>query len=77
LDNTSPCTLDQARAAKPQVRAAFEQLGMVVGVGITRVGSGYAVKVNLQSKLPDQVAIPETIEGVPVQVEVVGPLHKA
>jgi len=38
--------LDEARAAKERVEAAFAGKASVVGIGITRVGDGYGVKVN-------------------------------
>jgi hypothetical protein len=50
------------------------KLGRVVGVGITRVGDGYGVKVNLQAQPGPSVKLPEKVEGVPVRVEVVGTL---
>jgi hypothetical protein len=71
------CTLDQARAAKPRVLAVFERLAPVVGVGVTRLDGGYGVKVNLQAAPPEGTALPGTVDGVPVRVEVVGTLRKA
>jgi hypothetical protein len=69
-------TLDQARAAKDEALKVFSRLGSVVGVGITRVGDSYAVKVNLRDT-PDQGAkLPRTVQGVPVRVDVVGPIRK-
>jgi hypothetical protein len=66
------CTLEEARKAKPRARAVFEPLGSVVGVGITRIGSGYGLKVNLESKPPADTPMPADVDGVPVRVEVVG-----
>src|SRR5258708_3148001 len=43
------CTLAEARAAKPRALAVFSELADVVGVGITRVGNGYGIKVNLSA----------------------------
>jgi hypothetical protein len=68
--------LEQARAAKPRVLAAFEQLATVVGVGVTRVDGGYGVKVNLQASPADSGTLPSSVDGVPVRVEVVGTIHK-
>jgi len=42
-------TLDQARAAKAKVLAAFGHDASVVGVSITRIGEGYGVKLNLEA----------------------------
>ncbi len=66
------CTLDQARAAKPRavvVLAAFP----VVGIGITRVGEGYGLKVNLSEACD---SVPAEIDGVPLKSEVVGKIVK-
>jgi hypothetical protein len=69
-------TLEQARSAKQHVLSAFAQLAEVVGVGITRHGGGYALKVNLRQPPAPGVDLPKDIDGVPVQVEVVGALGK-
>ncbi|HEX4610678.1 MAG TPA: hypothetical protein VH092_20980 [Urbifossiella sp.] len=65
-------TLDEARAAKARALAVFEPLAAVVGVGITRVGSGYGLKVNLAAAPPANTALPTEVDGVPVRLEVVG-----
>jgi hypothetical protein len=72
-----PCTLEQARAAKPRVLDLFGRLVPVVGVGVTRVDGGYGVKVNLQTPPPPDVTLPADVDGVPVRVEVVGTIRKA
>lgn len=69
-------TLDQARSAKQRVLSTFSQLADVVGVGITRHGDGYAVKINLRNPPAIGVDLPKDIDGVPVQVEVVGSIVK-
>jgi hypothetical protein len=69
-------TLEQARAAKTRALQYFEKLGTVVGVGVTRVDDDYAVKINLREPLADGVDVPAEIDGVPVRVEVVGPIRK-
>jgi hypothetical protein len=66
-------TLDEARAAKDKAKELFTAN---VGVGITRIGDGYAVKVNLRNPIPDNASMPKSIDGVPVQFEVVGEIHK-
>jgi hypothetical protein len=66
-------TLEQARAAKEKAKRLFTSN---VGVGITKVNDGYAVKVNLQEPLVDKENIPTAIDGVPVQFEVVGEIRK-
>jgi hypothetical protein len=70
------CTLDQARAAKPRALNEFRRKTSVVGVGITRVGNGYGVKVNLAAAPAANVNLPDKIDGVPVCVEVVGKIRK-
>jgi hypothetical protein len=69
-------TLESARAAKSAARKIFASLAEVVGVGITRVGGGYGVKVNLRAAPAPGVELPAEIEGVPVRVEVVGTIRK-
>jgi hypothetical protein len=73
----TPPTLDQARAAKGPALEVFQRLADVVGVGVTRVGPGYGVKVNLRSAPPAGAALPADVAGVPVRVEVVGHIKKA
>ena len=67
-----PISLEQARAAKESAKVLLTALPGVVGVGITKVGEDYALKVNLRAPLPAGVSVPERIGGVPVKVEVVG-----
>jgi hypothetical protein len=69
-------TLDEARAAKPKALAAFSRDASVVGVGITRVEGGYGLKVNLVEPPSPGVTLPESVDGVPVRVEVVGTIRK-
>jgi len=71
-----PCTLEEARAAKARAMEVFRRKATVVGVGITRIGGGYGVKVNLETSPTPNVELPETIDGVPVRVEVVGRIRK-
>jgi hypothetical protein len=69
-------TLEQARAAKKSAQALLAHLPGVVGVGITKVGEDYALKVNLGAELPKGVSAPKRIGEVPVCVEVVGRITK-
>jgi hypothetical protein len=68
--------LDQACAAKERAKALFADQASVVGIGITRVGDGYGVKVNL--KVPPAAGddFPDSIDGVPIRIEVVGRIRK-
>jgi hypothetical protein len=70
-----PVTLEQARAAKTAAKTRLARMDAVVGIGITRVGHGYAIKVNLREPLPAGVHLPATIDDVPLVVEVVGAIH--
>lgn len=69
-------SLDAARAAKAQAQETFAALAPVVGVGITRIGGVYGLKVNLQQAPGADVALPTEIAGVPVRVEIVGKISK-
>ena len=69
-------TLEQARAAKVSAKALLAALPGVVGVGITKIGDDYALKVNLGAQLPKGVSVPKRIGGVPVCLEVVGKITK-
>jgi hypothetical protein len=72
----SAVTLDQARAAKAKAAKAFGRRAKVVGVGITEIDGGYGVKVNLGEAPEPGTDLPESVEGVPVRIEVVGKLSK-
>lgn len=71
-----PISLEQARAAKESAKVLLAALPGVVGVGITKVGKDYALKVNLREPLPAGVSAPERIGDVPVKVEVVGRISR-
>ncbi len=68
--------LERARAAKERAKVIFAGKAPVVGIGINRVADGFGVKVNLSEPAPPDADLPETIDGVPVRVEVVGALRK-
>jgi hypothetical protein len=65
-------TLEAARLVKDKALEHASRQGLVVGVGITKVGSDYAVKVNFSAQ--PQGAPPAEIDGVPIVYETVGPL---
>jgi len=65
-------TLDEARAAKEKLRTVLADRPEVAGIGVTRVGDGYAVKVDLSSPCD----VPPEMQGVPVRTEIVGRLRK-
>jgi hypothetical protein len=68
--------LDAAREAKEKAKTIFSRHGTINGIGLTRMGERYAVKVNFESEPRDQANMPRDIEGVPVVVQVIGTLHK-
>jgi hypothetical protein len=65
-----PSTLAAARAAKAVASALCRQWPSVVGIGITRLGGGYGLKINLRTPSPHP--FPPEVQGVPVVVEVTG-----
>ena len=69
-------SLDEARAAKDKAKQLFVGNVGVVGIGITRVDDSYAIKVNLRDAVSDEEKAPTSIDGVPVQFEVVGAIRK-
>lgn len=67
---------DQARAAKRRLAARIGDVPQVNGIGITRDGDGYGLKVNLVTPL-SEAAVPQHVDGVRVTVDVVGPAMPA
>jgi len=74
--STTGSTLDEVRAIKPKAARLFQKTGALVGIGIARHGSGYGLKVNLSRPVEQTEAFPTEINGVPVQIEVVGTIRK-
>lgn len=67
-------TLEAARAAKSKAAALLAKLPLV-GVGITKIGDGYGLKVNLSESVADN-AVPAHVDDVPIKLEVVGEIRK-
>ena len=67
--------LDRARAAKERLRALLAGHRAVNGIGLSRVGAGYELKVNL-SEAGAEGAVPPEVDGVPVRAETVGRLRR-
>ncbi len=65
--------LHQARAAKERLRSEIAERPGVSGIGVTPDADGYAVQVNVQRR-NDAAALPESVDGVRVQVRVTGPI---
>jgi hypothetical protein len=69
-------TLEQARAAKAEAQSVFSKIGEVMGIGITKIGRGYAIKVNLRGPLPQKASAPRAVRGVPVKLELTGAIRR-
>ena len=69
-----PITIAQARRAKIELKKLVGDDENVVGVGLTKDESGYAIKVNCKSE-PKRSRVPSSVEGVPVVSEVVGTIR--
>jgi hypothetical protein len=74
MAKTNTSTLEQARAAKAKAVATLAALPLA-SVGITRIGPGYGLKVNLSENVAAG-AVPEHLDGVPIMTEVVGEIRK-
>jgi hypothetical protein len=68
--------LDAARAAKTKAKQVLSQYGQVNGVGITERDGQYAVKVNLEKATVTGEDWPESIDGVPLVVQLIGKIRK-
>ena len=69
-------SLEQARDAKVEAARIFGGLGRVVGIGIVKLGAGYALKINLADEPNGFAVLPSEVDGVPTRVEVVGTVRK-
>jgi hypothetical protein len=69
-------TLEDVRSVKPKALRVFGERAAVVGVGITEVDGGYGLKINLREPPQPGVDLPETLDGIPVRIEIVGTLRK-
>jgi hypothetical protein len=69
--------LTRARAAKSKALELFDSLVGGAAVGLTRQRSGaYSLKVNLTEPPAANITLPTEIDGVPIKIEVVGPIRK-
>jgi hypothetical protein len=64
-------SLERARAAKAGVRKSLGTNVDVVGIGVTKAGDGYALKINV-GRMPKNALLPKEIDGIPVVYSVVG-----
>ena len=69
-------SIEEARRAKPKAAQAAKACAAVVGVGLTKIGASYALKVNLREAAPADARLPRTVDGVRVLYEVVGPIRR-
>ena len=76
MSQKSDPALERARAAKPAAEKIFTDLLGSVAIGITRAGGTYGLKVNLTKAPAPTIDLPSTVNGVPVHVEVTGPITK-
>jgi hypothetical protein len=74
MSTPNTTTLEQARAAKTKAAALLAAFP-VVGIGLTRIGEGYGLKVNLSENSADNT-VPLHADGVPIKTEVVGEIRK-
>ena len=72
----SSTSIEQARAAKISVQQLLAPLVQLAGIGLTRVGDGFVIKVNLRVPPPPDVKLPPSVNGVPLRVEVVGGISR-
>ncbi len=63
--------LERARAAKARLAEQLRGQASVVGIGLQRRADGFGVKVDLREAGLD---VPAEVDGVPVAVDVVGPI---
>ncbi len=70
----SSVTLEAARAAKARALVQFVGVPEVNGIGLSRRGDGYVLKINCETQ--PSVEIPNSIDGVEVITEIVGIIRK-
>lgn len=68
-------SLEDARAVKAKVQKRLADAPEVNGIGLTRVGDRYAIKVNLSRETAEPL-VPDEIDGVPIVCAVVGAVRK-
>ncbi|MEQ8785729.1 MAG: hypothetical protein RIC55_05500 [Pirellulaceae bacterium] len=74
---TTGKSLEEAQRAKSEALRVFRQLIGEASVGIMPLGGGkFGLKVNLDAAPEKGVDLPREVEGVPVEVDVVGKIYK-
>lgn len=69
-------SISEARLAKDQAKRELANVDGIVGIGLTKKGDGYAVKVNLDHAVKPGT-LPSRVHGVPLVVEIVGAISKS
>jgi hypothetical protein len=69
-------SIEDVRRLKPRANEVFRRFAPLAGVGITKVGDGYALKVNFRETPKAMTDLPRSLDGVPVVCEVVGKTTK-
>jgi len=69
-------SIEDARRVKSVAGDTARLAADVVGVGLTKVGESYAVKINLANPPAFGVFLPASIDGVPLIYEVTGRIRK-
>lgn len=64
-------TLSEARQAKKKLAEQLSGLESVTGIGISTRDNDYALQVFLESRVPEGT-VPDSVEGIPVTVDVIG-----
>jgi hypothetical protein len=65
-----PANLKEAKDAQLEAYKLLHGIVPNAAVGITRIGDGYALRVNLVAPVSDE--LPEAVNGVPLEIVVVG-----
>jgi hypothetical protein len=67
-----PISQEKALLAQQIVLDYLREIGVQAAAGLTDVDGSWAVKVNLDAPLTHGQTIPCEVEGVPVQLDIVG-----
>ena len=67
-------SIEQARKAKEEAAISLMAKFPIVGLGLSKRGDDYVVKVNLSRRIP-VTRLPRFLAGVPIIYEVVGSIH--
>lgn len=71
----APAELERARAAKARLATLLADHPAVNGIGLAMREQGYELRVNL-ADAAGEADVPPEVDGVPVRVVTVGPVHR-